>query len=157
MPEETTFEEMVAAEGAAAEDTPAADPPADPPAEPDTPTGDEPTGDEPTGDEPPAEPDGKADDEPEIDDETFLDALGATGYDFRGKYGTRQEAIAGLKNAFTLLGQRSEDAQIAKTLRDRLGDEAFERLVAGTPAPTKEPPPNRKGPVPRFGSGPPGC
>jgi hypothetical protein len=133
MPEETTFEEMVAAEeGTATEpDTSTADPPA----EPDVTAGDEPVGDEPTEDTPPD--DGATGDEPDGDEKLLVDLM-ETGHDWLGKYESKEAAFEGLKNALNLVGQRNEDAQIAKTLRDRLGDEAFERLVAGTPAPTKE-------------------
>ena len=128
------------AEGAGATDPPAAEETATEEALPDaddtTPEGDEPPE---TEDEPVAETEG-VDESPEPE-ETDTDPQGFTkwydqryGRSYSGQFKTDQEFVDALFEKDKLVGQRNEDAQKLKQLRDRIGEERLESLLVNEPA-----------------------
>jgi hypothetical protein len=90
----------------------------------------------PADDAEPDTPSGDDDDVGEPDDDgSFMVDLSKTGQDWREKYGTPEQAIEGLNHLLKFAGQKNEDAQLTQRLRERLGEERFQQLVAGDPPP----------------------
>jgi hypothetical protein len=133
---ETTLEDLVAQEAAdSGEEATAEETAQETPESEETSSGEEETEDV-SGEE------GATEDASGDESDSFFDDLATTGYDWKGKYATKEAALEGLKHLVSTIGQRSEDAQDARALREKLGEEGYRRLLAGEtpPAATSEEP-----------------
>lgn len=122
--EDLVAQEQAAESAASAPETPAASAPA--PAE-ETPP-DEPAGETAeAASEPPEET-------PPDDDAQLLQRMDElTGYRLSERYTSTDEALRGLGHALKMLGQRDEDAQFGRSLREKYGDR-LEAILKEAPA-----------------------